>query len=62
MVDLIKLHGGITTLIPHWFNYAYDDGIDNNHILNGGSDMFDIGNKVNSFRMYFSGFKAFSNI
>jgi len=49
VVELIKLRGGITTLVPNWNNYNYDVGTTSNHISDGGSDMFDTGNKVNVF-------------
>jgi len=53
VVNLIKQYGGITTLLPNWYNYNYDVGTSNNYILDGGSDMFDTGNKVKPVQVTF---------
>lgn len=46
MLDLIKKHGGISSLISDWYKYKYDGGKQGTLIVDGGNDMLDVGNKV----------------
>ena len=47
LAAIAKYSTHITSAIPDWYQYTYDDPVFDPHsIIDGGNDMFDTGNQV----------------